>query len=355
MKIFYLYVPVVLFISSCNNSNTALSRLPLSAASSKDSNDLTNNFYDNTESYPLVIPEIIIDGEVANPGKVDLSSLKVHSVFVKETLLDSTGRDRFTGAYRYDGYSLFDILDRTILKKANAKEFNPIIDLFVEITNASGDKVVFSWGEIYYPNNLNRIIIASNVARIVPSRTKDLWPLPAESKIIAGNDLVTERNISNPVRITVRSFTGSFRVTKGLSPMYIKDFTLFSVDKKITTIAPAFEKENITYNTVFYGRGRGIHSISPFSGTLLKDVLAKYYPFDSKNLKTGLVCLAGLDGYRCVLSYSELFNRNDQQEYLLIRTKTGEDGGLFRVFAACDFFSDRAVKSLAGIYFLNQK
>jgi hypothetical protein len=193
------------------------------------------------------------------------------------------------------------------------------------------------------------------VARIVPSKTKDLWPLPAESKIIAGNDLITDRNISNPVRIEIKSYPRTFNVTKGLSPKFEKDFNLFSGDNKIATIATEGEKENITYNTVFYGRGKGIHSTSPFSGTLLKNALAKYYSFDSKNLKTGLVCLAGMDGYRCVLSYSELFNRNDQQEFLLIRTKPGEDGGLFRVFAACDFFSDRAVKSLAGIYFRNQK
>jgi hypothetical protein len=62
------------------------------------------------------------------------------------------------------------------------------------------------------------------------------------------------------------------------------------------------------------------------------------------------MCIAGVDGYRCALSYSELFNRNDQQEFLLIESKPGEDGGLFRMFAACDFFSDRAVKSINEIH-----
>jgi hypothetical protein len=57
----------------------------------------------------------------------------------------------------------------------------------------------------------------------------------------------------------------------------------------------------------------------------------------------------GKDGYRCAVSYSELFNRNDLQEFLLVRTEPGEDGGLFRIFAASDFFSDRAIKSVSEI------
>jgi len=108
---------------------------------------MTNNFYDNTETFPLPVKYLIIEGEIANPGKVDFSELLAHSVIVKETLLDSASGDSFVGAYRYDGYSLFDILDKRILKKANSAEFNPIIDLYVEIENAGGQKVVFSWGE----------------------------------------------------------------------------------------------------------------------------------------------------------------------------------------------------------------
>jgi hypothetical protein len=66
--------------------------------------------------------------------------------------------------------------------------------------------------------------------------------------------------------------------------------------------------------------------------------------------KRGIMCIAGVDGYRCALSFSELFNRNDQQEFLPVRSGPGQDGGLFRIFAAGDFFSDRAVKSINEIH-----
>jgi len=316
-----------------------------------DSNEVTNDFYDNTETFSFSVPEISIGGEIANPGLVDFSSLSRHSVIVKETLLDPEEGDRFIGAYRYDGYSLFDILKNAVVKKANEEEFNSVIDLFVEVENAAGEMAVFSWGEIYYPKNLHRILIADRVSRIVPSKTNDLWTLPSECRIVAGNDLITERNISSPLKITVRSFPRSFAVTKGMSPMYSKQFSLFIDGSPAGTISgfPA-GAEVVTYKTIFYGRGKGIHSTEPFSGLMLKDVLFPFFPLNRENLRSGIMCIAAEDGYRSTVSFSEIFNRNDQQEHLLVKTEPGDDGGLFRIFPACDFFSDRAIKSVREIH-----
>jgi hypothetical protein len=238
------------------------------------------------------------------------------------------------------------------LQKKNANEFPPIIDLYVEVSNDKGEKVVFSWGEIYYPNNLHNIIISNAVMRIVPSKTKDLWPLPETSKIIVSSDLLTERNISNPSKIIIRSANASFIVQKGLSPMYAESFKLLAEDGKEIVIKEVPKQLNkITYNTIFYGRGRGIHSTTPFAGYELKHVLAPYYKLSTENIQRGLFVVAGLDGYRVVLTYAELFNRNDQAEFLLLSDKNDKDGGCFRVFPAADFFSDRAVKSLSEIRF----
>jgi hypothetical protein len=350
-----LSVLLLIFLSlvSCRNAARQSSEnADRSVNQSIDTADMTNNFYDNTETFSLPVKELTVAGEISNPGPVDFSGLPVHSVIVKETLLDSAGGDRFVGAYRYDGYSLFDILDKRLIKKSNSAEFNPIIDLYVEIENAKGEKVVFSWGELYYPVNLHKIIIAGSVSRIVPSKTKELWPLPVTSKLVAGNDLITERNISDPVKITIKSYPKSFPVVKGMSPMYSGNFTLFNENKQIAAISPDTTKENVTFTTIFYGRGKGIHSTSPFTGLVLKDIIGKYYPVSRNNLRSGMMCIVGKDGYRCAVSYSEFFNRNDQQEFLLVSTKPGEDGGLFRVFAACDFFSDRAIKSLVEIHMM---
>lgn len=353
-KIIPLLVVTLLMVTCKYTPSPDKSESAQMTTQSIDSSDLTNNFYDNAETIPLPSQELTIDGEILNPGPVDFSRLEKHSVIVKEALLDESGGNRFTGAFRYDGYSLFDILNDRIINKTNKEEFQQIIDLFIEIENSAGEKVVFSWGEIYYPSNLHKIIIATNVARIVPSKTKELWTLPVSGRIVAGNDLITERNISDPVKITVRSYPKSFETIKGMSPMYSEAFSLITDNEdpvKISTIPPALNEN--TYNTVFYGRGKGIHSTSPFSGVILKSLLEKYYPLTRGNLMTGLFCFAAKDGYRMTVSYSELFNRNDQQEFLLVKSESGEDGGLFRIFPAPDFFSDRAIKSLNEVHFRN--
>lgn len=312
---------------------------------------MANNFYDNSETYVLPQKDLVIEGEISNPGKVDFSVLKKHSVIVKETLLDSAGGNEFAGAFRYDGYSLFDILEKSIVIKSNAEEFSSVIDLCIEVENESGEKAVFSWGEIYYPNNLHKILITSDVSRIIPSKTKEMWVLPEKSRIVVANDLITERNISDPVRITVKSYPVSIDTVKGMSPMYSPQFALFDQATRVGEITDIPDKDqNVTFNTIFYGRGKGIHSTSPFSGPLLKEVLSHYFPLSRDRLQKGIMCLAGKDGYRCAISYSELFNRNDQQEFLLIKAAPGEHGGLFRIFAATDFFSDRAIKSISEIH-----
>lgn len=315
-----------------------------------DTTDATNNFYDNVESYQLPAQGIMVAGEVENPGYVDFSKLAKHSVIVKETLLNGD-KDKFVGAYRYDGYSLFDILNTFRLKKANADVFRPIIDVYVEIENAKGEKVVFSWGEIYYPNYHHDILIASDVARIVPSKTKDLWQLPSESKLVVAHDLITERNISAPVKITVKSYPLNVKVVKDLKPNYSPVMNLVKNGKEVLKLnTNPKDLQNETLHTIFYGRGRGIHSTQPFTGVLLKKLIAKHSKQNQQNIRKGLVVVAAIDGYRAVYTFSELMNRNDQQEVLLISDEESKEDGKFRVFPACDFFSDRAVKGINTIY-----
>lgn len=238
----------------------------LKIVSAADPADKNNNFYDNADTYALPGGEIMVEGEIENPGFVDFSALRKHSLIIKEALIGPDGKNQFTGAYRYDGYSLFDILSSRILKKRNKDEFASVIDLYVIIENARGEKVVLNWGEIYYPNNLHKCLIATEVARIVPSKSGELWPLPAERKLVVSNDL-----------------------------------------------------------------------------------LGDYLKFSHENLQGTMLTIIGIDGYRAVFSLSEVMNRNDQEEVLLVPCIGNEDGGRYRLFPACDFFSDRAIKAVSEI------
>ena len=315
-----------------------------------DSTDKTNDFYDDAATVSLKGDrKIEITGEVGNPGVVDFSKLKKHSVIVKETIYKAPA-DSFVGAYRYEGYSLYDILNNIVLKKKNEKDFHPIIDLFVEIENNKGDKVVLSWGEIYYPIHRHEIIIATDVMRIVPSKTKDLWTLPENTKLVVGSDLVTARNISNPVKITVVSYPLDVPVLKDMKPLYSPEFKITDGSKDIETIKSVPENLVVqNYPAIFYGRGKGIHSTQPFKGVMLKDILDKDFPFSNDLLKRGLILAVAKDGYRGVFTYSEVMNRNDHAELLLIANTKEKDNAVFKLFPAMDFFSDRAIKALTEI------
>ncbi|MHC1733724.1 MAG: isoaspartyl peptidase/L-asparaginase family protein [Bacteroidales bacterium] len=316
----------------------------------------TNDFYDDAPTVKLKgNTKIFVTGEIEKDVTVDITRLPKHSITVKETTL-SDGAVGFTGAYRYDGYSLYDILDRVVLKKKNEAEFPPIIDLYVEITNDRGETALFSWGEIYYPVNRHRLMIATSVARIVPSKAKDLWPLPAGTKIVAGNDLVTSRNISNPVKITVKSLDSKYAINKGMSPMFSETMKICVNGKQRAILSELPEgMDSETYHTVFYGRGMGIHGTTPFTGAMLHELIKDYYRLSPEALQKGMVVIAGLDGYRAAFTLSEIANRNDQQELLIIDRDNYEGAGRFSLFPAGDFFSDRAIKAVMEIDLLLPK
>jgi hypothetical protein len=276
-----------------------------------------------------------------------MSPLPIRSVIVKETVLKDGART-FVGAYRYDGYALDEVLNQIVLQKKNQKEFRPIIDAYVEVSNAKGESVLISWGELYYPLHRHEILIATRVMRIVPSESKDMWPLPTETRLIVPSDLITERNIANPTRITVRSLDDPFTVDKTGSPSSSPEFTIAKDSQTVahvTTLGPSTQE----YPTVFYGRGRGFHGVTPFKGTLLRTVLQPHVPVTRESLRRGMLTIAGKDGYRAAFTVAEVMNRGDQSEMLLIDDGKAADGGRFRLFASGDFFSDRAVNTLAQI------
>ncbi len=313
-----------------------------------------NDFYDNTPVQNLAgTLSIEVLGEVANPGPVDLGSLPRHSLIVREARTGKEGL-AFVGSYRYDGTSLFDILKEKIVAKKNEAEMRSVIDLLVAVENAQGDKVVLSWGEIYYPVALHRILIADRVAPIIPSETKENWPLPGAMRLVCGNDLVSDRVLEAPTRITVFSAPVHPAGRKGQKPLYAAAIQLVGTDGRVSPFTGiAARAERRVFPAVFYGRGKGFHGIQRFSGSLLSEALQGFVPLTPETLRRGYLVAAAVDGYRIAISCSELFNRNDQAEFLLVDRGRNADGGRYAIFPAADFFSDRAVKAVSHVYLLS--
>ncbi len=213
-----------------------------------------------------------------------------------------------------------------------------------------GERVVLSWGELYYPVNLHKIIVATRVSPIIPSKTRDKWPIPKNFKIVFANDLISERNIENPTKITIVSAPIKLRVNRKVK-LYSDIIDLVKEGKFIGQIKSIDNfKYRLVYPSVFYGRGRGFHGIAFFKGVPLKLVLEKSAGKISKeSIREKYFIISAVDGYRITVSYSELFNRNDNSEFLLIDEGENSIGGRFRIYPSPDFFSDRAVKAVNKI------
>ncbi len=309
-----------------------------------------NDLFNNAESVALALEEIFVGGEVLGGGPVDLEALSLHSCLVKEMILNDTGVV-FIGAFRYEGYSLHDIVAAFPLEKLNSKKFRPIVDAYIEVENALGEKVVFSWGEVFFPAQRHQILLASRVMPVIPKKTGELWPMPEYSKLVVAGDLYTERNIDRPVKITVRSYPLDIRVEKGMSPLYSPHITLQILDRQ-AEVVEAFSTELSLFSLpgVIYGSGRGLHSTLPLEGMYLKECLKQYVEPNPVALRQGLIVVASADGYRATFSCSEVLNRNDHSE-LLLKHLGDVENGAFRLFVPGDFFSDRGIKGVSLIQY----
>ena len=316
-----------------------------------DKNHRTNDFYDDSPTYFLpYAKKIDVGGEIANPKSIDLKKFPLRSVNVKE-VLQNGNLIEFIGAYRYDGISLLDILNDFVIEKKNAGDFKPIIDLYVEIENDKGDKVKFSWGEIFYTAHLHQIIIATKVMHIEPVKNDKYWPIPQESRLVVASDLITCRNISNPSKITVKSLDKHFAVNKGMENMW-SDHVIIKVDGEQEEILSELPNEipNHSYPNIFYGKGRGVHGVTPMIGSELKACIAKHIPLNVHNLRNGMITITALDGYRAAFSVGEIMNRNDHSEFLIIDKNNYDGAGKFSIYPLSDFFSDRAMKAVTEIH-----
>jgi hypothetical protein len=237
-----------------------------------------NDYFDDAAATTLAGPDLTIAGDVETPGSVDVSRLPIRTVTVRETELRD-GRPAFVGAYRYDGYSLFDILRDVKVAKKNAAEFRPMIDLLVVVENASGEKAVLSWGEIFYTNVQHRSLVAVRVSPVIPSHSDERWPVPADTRLVCADDLVSARQIRQPVKITVVSCPFAYAVNRDLSPLYSPAIRLVAdgEEKGRLESLPAAAGERV-YPTVAYGHGMGFHGVSEFHGRSAKDVLLAAFP-----------------------------------------------------------------------------
>jgi hypothetical protein len=314
-------------------------------ALAQDSGQKTNSFFDDSEAKTFAAKSILIEGEVENPGPVDLTSLPIRNCVVKEVVLEN-GKPEFKGAFYYIGHSLFDILNSKKVKKVAENAFSPSVDLYAIVENGKGEKAVFSWGEIFFSRDNFKILLSSSVQAINPSKlTSVRWQLPDEPRVICGNDLLNVRFLSNPTKITVVSYRGTFATEKPQN-IYSPGFKIVSETKSVVVRDLGSSMEKRKYSNVGYGHGMGFKGIEELDGVMLKDVVQANVKVVPEDLRQGITVISAKDGYRSVFSMSEIANRSDNLDFLLIDKKGSQEEGRYTMFAAADFFVDRNVKAI---------
>jgi hypothetical protein len=302
-----------------------------------------NSLFENPESKTYATKSIMVQGEVQNPGLVELNSLPLRSSAIKELAFEK-GKQVLKGAFFVTGYSLYDILDNKKFKKAPENTFSPPVDLYAIVENEKGEKSVFSWGEIYYRNSFD-ILIAKSVSAINPARAKTKWDLPEEPRLMCGSDLLNVRFLSNPTKITVKSYRGNFANEKP-KDIYAPEFKIETSSGSVSIGEIGASVGTRTLGNVSYGHGMGFKGVLDLTGFRLKNLIES--KINIGDMRDTIAVVSAKDGYHVVLSASEILNRNDNQDFILVDRK-GSDDGRYLLFEAGDFFADRDVRSVEKI------
>lgn len=317
-----------------------------------------NDPFDNERSLRLRGNMPYVSGEILNPGQANVDELQVRTVVTREYFPGKRDREPvFKGAFQYTGYSLSDIIKDYIVSKNNKGEFGLNHDLYVMVKNDDGESAVFSWGELFLGTHNHDIIIATHVQPVFPTHSDDKWPLPDNTRLVASNDFLTVRNIDKPSMIIIRSFPAKFPGHKGLRPLFSPELKINEQGSATRTISdteiPDSKEDN--HELVFFGLHKGLRGIRDFKGVTLEQVLRANYDFSINELARGMIAIGAKDAYRAVFSLSEIMNRTDMAEVLLLDEPDNEDGR-FIVHPGADFFADRHIKgaSLAYIIVVNE-
>ncbi len=293
---------------------------------------------------------LLVTGEVASPVTASLDAPVRRSLIRREAVLAGEAV-RFVGAYRFDGPSLLDLLREVEPHKANQDEFNRALDLVIVVENDGGDRVVLSWGEVFYAARPHRIIIATSAALIVPEKTGEQWPLPTTTRLVCGDDLIAARVLEQPTRLRIVSRRLGIEARKSEHPLHATTIVVHTPGRDPVSLdRMPVDAERISCRTVHYGQGMGYRDLREFTGIRLRDVLSPLVPAGADALRRGYLLVCGADGYRVAITCSELFNRDDHSEHLVVE-RGDRAGGAFTLFPAMDFYADRGVRSIAGIYY----
>ncbi len=238
---------------------------------------------------------------------------------------------KFMGTYRYSGIPVLHILEGVAPKKAENAAFDRPLDMIVTFESAGGERVHFSYGELSMTDDSDPVILAFDRSEVLPSEPKKDEPYKwnAHRENVKGLRLVcpaepdTARYLDDVKRIILREA----EFDNSLLPVMRKGEKCIStglsvVDKgKQRPVKLDGVERTVIKGWVRTGHGKGYKGISDAEGYSLASLLKKNFPgCGPKNFFLFVAC----DGYRSLLSGTEIFKTADGRGMMLIEKMDGK-------------------------------
>ena len=300
-----------------------------------------------------------ITGRVKQPYRFSTSSLRAFATTRIRTREISTRGD-FQGAYIYVGIPVFNILEGVAPSFPEGSPRDFPTDFLVTFVSGSGDKVVFSYGEILMADDNSPVTLAFHREELLPTKDPQSYTLNmrkdplAGLRLIAPRDADTARYLDNVTSIV---FSVPDVDEKRLPPrrrgFECTPDAITIIDGQKTYAASIQDVARAPLATwVKVGHGQGFKGISTVEGYDLGSFIERNIPgFCHDDLFLFVSC----DGYRCLFSGREIFATPSGKAMILIDIVEGSPRtGSMMLACTDDYFIDRSIWGISHLLVVRQ-
>ncbi len=302
---------------------------------------------------------VSITGVVKQPLNLtieDLNSYQSIQVQLNEVMRNG----EFRGVFKYRGVPLRTLLELACIQKEET-DFAKSVDLAILVRNKQGKQVVLSWGEVFY-RNPGGIIVATSAFPIMPHKECKSchspevyrpWLSQLERnvgfpKLVVAGDTYADRSLEEITNIEVFDLRPKMP-TKKTPKLFSPRFTITGAVRKELTLDEISSYPHVDILVKQVGEGKGYHGTRKFSGVSLRKLLENAEP--EVDLST-VFLVSAPDGYRCLLSYGELFLARDGERIMIADSVADQPilkGGKFVLILPDDLMADRWVKAVEKV------
>ena len=311
------------------------------------------------EGLAATASSVSITGVVKQPLNLtmeDMNNYQSVQVQLNEVMRDGG----FRGVFKYRGVPLRTLLELACIQKEET-DFAKSVDLAILVRNKQGKQVVLSWGEVFY-RNPGRIIVATSASPVMPHKDCKACHSPEVyrpwlsrlernvgfPKLVVAGDTYADRSLEEITSIQVLDLRPKMAIKKR-PKLFSPRFTITGAVRKELTLDEISSYPHVDILVKQVGEGKGYHGTKKFRGASLSRILEDAEP--EADLST-VFLVSAPDGYRCLLSYGELFLACDGERMMIADGVADQPilkGGKFILILPDDLMADRWVKAVEKV------